>query len=405
MARTLHRRGMRAMLVLLPVCLLADGHQVSSSSHSVSLQKRRVKEAAAAGQTQGTRAVHKLAYFGRVAVGTPPQEFQVVFDTGSGNLIVPGVDCPSDACQKHKRLDFHQSQTSKAVNCDGSEVPSGAEADEITITFGTGSITGACMKDKICLGNVCTLGDLIVSTEESNQPFSSFKFDGVLGLALTAMAQGPSFSLMDRVNQASAIHHPLFSVFMSDSERETSEITFGAVKEEHMASELFWVNITGNTGYWQVQIDDIVFDGKPQELCQDCKVAVDTGTSQLAGPSHIVSELTKRLGVKDNCANFNALPKLGFIIGGRILELAPKDYIDKGSSCALSLMSLDVPPPNGPLFIFGIPFLQKYYTVYDHANSRVGFAVAKHEGEEPEALVMVGAHRSGKGSARSFLTR
>jgi len=48
-------------------------------------------------------------------------------------------------------------------------------------------------------------------------------------------------------------------------------------------------------------------------------------------------------------------------------------------------MDLDVPPPMGPLFIFGIPFLQKFFTVYDHSSKQVGFALAKHiKGEEDE---------------------
>merc|ERR1719171_3245149 len=72
------------------------------------------------------------------------------------------------------------------------------------------------------------------------------------------------------------------------------------------------------------------------------------------------------------------------------MNLEPKDYVDKdasGHSCDVSLMSLDVPPPKGPLFVFGIPFLQKYFTVYDEAAKKVGFAVARHSGRESAVLV------------------
>merc|ERR1719343_492358 len=205
--------------------------------------------------------------------------------------------------------------------------------------------------------------------------------------------------MMKRLTESDVLAKPLFSVFLSDSDEETSEITFGEVKQEHMASELFWVPVTGVAGYWEVSIDDITLDAKKQQLCQDCRVAVDTGTSQLAGPTELVNKLRRVLDVRSDCTNYHLLPKLGFIIGGRILTLSPNDYVDKENSyCSLSLMTIDVPPPKGPLFIFGIPFLQKYYSVYDHANGKVGFAVAKHAGEKPELLVEVDSQVSNHGS-------
>jgi len=160
---------------------------------------------------------------------------------------------------------------------------------------------------------------------------------------------------------------------------ESSEITFGNTKKEHMASEMFWQPVSKQTGYWQVQIQDITINNKAQQLCNDCQVAVDTGTSQLAGPTDVIEDLSKRLNVKSDCSTYKDLPDLGFIMGNNVLNLKPVDYVDKGpDGCEVSLMPLDVPPPNGPLFIFGDPFLRKYYTAYDRESNKVGFAAARH---------------------------
>jgi len=134
--------------------------------------------------------------------------------------------------------------------------------------------------------------------------------------------------------------------------------------------------------YWQIGIDDITFNNNPTGLCGEnggCQVAVDTGTSMLAGPTALVDSLSQQIDVKSDCSNYDTLPNLGFQIGDKILNLRPEEYIDKDGDhdCSFSLMALDVPPPKGPLFIFGDPFLRRFVTVFDRENQKVGFGVAK----------------------------
>jgi len=373
-----------------------DGAAGMRTSHSITLSRQMYRSTESSRQRLGTktaaRIVHKTAYYGKLEVGTPRQSFTVVFDTGSGNLMIPTNYCGSHACSMHSRFDRKASATAEDFEADGSPTRRGAARDQITVTFGTGEISGVFVQDDVCIGNLCTNMRFVGATDETDNPFSSFKFDGVLGLALPQMSQGPEFSLMDKLISNDALERSLFSVFLSDSDMESSEITFGQTKKDRMASEMFWQPVSKQTGYWQVQIEDITIDNKAQQLCNDCQVAVDTGTSQLAGPTHVINELSNRLNVKQDCSNYHALPNLGFVVGGNIMNLKPQDYVDKGSDgCEVSLMPLDVPPPNGPLFIFGDPFLRKYYTAYDRSENRIGFAVASHAGmgeEEASALLL-----------------
>jgi hypothetical protein len=328
-------------------------------------------------------------YYGQVIVGSPPQKFMVVFDTGSGNLLLPSTECVDEACTSHKRFDSGLSATAMQVAyADQPSTPVAADGsrDVVTITFGTGEMSGVYIRDNICLGtgDICSQANFVAATEESDEPFSLVPFDGILGLSLPQMAEGPSFSVLDRLVESGVLQESVFGVFFGN-DGEQSEITFGSYKKNQMDTELFWAPVT-IPGYWQVAMDDITLNNKNMGLCSGaqhkCQVAVDTGTSLLAGPSDVVSALVEKLQVADDCSNLQSLPDLGFIVGDHILNLKPEDYVAETSErCSVGLMSLDIPPPKGPLFIFGDPFLRKYYTVYDRKNMRVGFALAKHKAD------------------------
>lgn len=349
-------------------------------STSVSLQRRAVRLPLNSDSSTGTSLVHKTAFYGEVKVGSPGEHFSVVFDTGSGNLLIPGETCSSDACLVHRRFHPSKSNSQKRVACAADSELGEAEEDDISITFGTGEVWGACYEDSICLGVVCDRGSFIATTYESHDPFKFFSFDGVLGLGLETMSQGPAFNLMDRLRSHRALHDSLFTVFMSEDDDEVSEVTFGDIKTEHLDSELIWAPVERNYGFWEVRMGDITLNEEEMNLCTGCYVAVDTGTSELAGPADVIDRLMVELNVERDCSNFDSLPRLGFTVAGKVLNLEPKDYVemDRGE-CTVALMPVDVPPPKGPLFVFGVPFLQRFFTVYDVVNRRVGFGVAKHK--------------------------
>ncbi|XP_060259843.1 pepsin A-like [Ovis aries] len=76
-------------------------------------------------------------YIGTIAIGTPPQEFTVIFDTGSSDLWVPSIHCHSPSCYEHNLFNPHKSTTFKLLD------------NRIDLIYASGSIEGVLGQDVI----------------------------------------------------------------------------------------------------------------------------------------------------------------------------------------------------------------------------------------------------------------
>ncbi|RDY01535.1 Aspartic proteinase A1, partial [Mucuna pruriens] len=212
-------------------------------------------------------------YFGEIGIGTPPQKFTVIFDTGSSNLWVPSSKCYySVACYLHSRYKSSQSSTYNKI---------GSSAE---IHYGTGQISGFFSQDHVKVGDLIVYDqDFIEATREPSITFLAAKFDGILGYNM--------------FNQH-LLAQPVFSFWLNRNidEEHGGEIIFGGVDSDHYKGEHTYVPVTYK-GYWQIEIGDVLIDGKTTGFCaSNCSAIVDSGTSLLAGPTVVIAQINHAIG-------------------------------------------------------------------------------------------------------------
>ncbi|NXK96824.1 PEPC protein, partial [Formicarius rufipectus] len=144
------------------------------------------------------------SYFGEISIGTPPQNFLVLFDTGSSNLWVPSIDCNSPACFNHAKFKPSESETF---------IPNG---QSFNLSYGSGSVSVVLGYDTLKIQNITVINqEFGLSTEEPTQPFYFADFDGILGMAYPSLAVGGMPTALQGMLQQDQLAQPIFSFYFS----------------------------------------------------------------------------------------------------------------------------------------------------------------------------------------------
>mmetsp|Transcript_33110 Transcript_33110/g.47005 ORF Transcript_33110/g.47005 Transcript_33110/m.47005 type:complete len:376 (+) Transcript_33110:427-1554(+) len=345
----------------------------ASDAAAITLRRRKLQ----GGESEIIKDYSNAQYYGAITLGTPPQSFQVIFDTGSSNLWVPKVGCKHCGNPFFGRKHKYDHQTSTSYQQDGAD---------FAITYGSGSVSGYWSSDTVTLAD-----DLAITQQRFAEvadaaglglAYSIGKFDGILGLAFSSISIDNTPTVFENAIKQNIVQQPIFSFYLGDN--GPGELTFGGYDPSKFEGDLKFVKLDAAT-YWQITLDAVTAgDDYKAPTDKPITAIVDSGTSLMTGPRAQITKLAKAVGAKPNivgeytidCAMVDQLPDIVFTIDATDYTIPGKDaIIQSQNTCLFAFMGMDF-PAGGPQWILGDVFMRQYYTVFNYNDQTIGFAKA-----------------------------
>ncbi|KAI0781844.1 acid protease [Abortiporus biennis] len=362
----------RDSLLRLPITKRINGKNLTSilEHNQTRSQDFRRRSAAAnfkSGRLNARKDVrvmnHVVDYVVEVNIGSPPTPYQLLIDTGSSNTWVGAggqLYIP----------------TSSSVST----------GQQVSVAYGSDRFVGTEYIDTVSLGSGLTIVGQSIGVALIAEGFLGV--DGILGLGpvgLTAdTVTGPNAPrlfltpnryylflgfVMENLYSQHSIESNLISMSFSPPTAvnpSDGELTFGGIDASKYVGEIHYSNITLTSPaseYWGIDASDVF-----------------KTYQQVTGA--VLDESTRFLRLTQS--QYENLQSLFFNINGIDFELTPNAQIWPRSynsyiggdpdKVYLMIKDLGTNLGQGLDFILGTNFLERYYSVFDMENRRVGFA-------------------------------
>jgi len=320
-------------------------------------------------------------YTASIGVGSPPTTFNLIIDTGSSNTWVGA-------------------NTAYVVTSTSMKT-----SDGLNETYGSGFVMGTQYTDSVTIAT-----GLVISAQSIGVASNSsgiFPLDGILGVGPDDLTLGtliPNNSdviptVTDNLFSQGLIGQKLIAVSFeppTSASVTNGELTFGGTDSTKFTGDITYTPITTSfpsSTFWGVDASFQYGNSSATTILATTAGFVDTGTTLLGLTSDAYNlYLQATGGVSDSTtghvqitpAQYDSLESLFFEIGGTSFELTPNAQIFPRSLNSLiggtsdfvylNVFDMGAPAPETSDFVIGLQALERFYTVFDTTNQRVGFA-------------------------------
>lgn len=363
------------------------------------LHRRALEKRQQPGQLQLYDKDIDASYSGIVSIGTPPQDFNVIMDTGSADLWVMADQCQT--CDEQTKFNTASSSTLKLAD------------QTFQVSYGSGNVSGQEAADVVtCAGYTVTGQSFGLAEQTQSQRVGptdtqliETPLSGLMGLGFEAIANTkakPWWQVLAR----DVWQDKQFGVFLKryrgDPQAEVyeengGEMIFGGLNHSMYQGDINYISIPPqNEDYWRVPIDSLTIGGQNLGYrSATADAAIDTGTTLIGAPPQVTQAVYEAIPgslslESQGLPGYYAYPckthiVMGMGFGGKMYYINNADFNlgrysrDVPNMCIGAVFEINMSSKSPITWIVGATFLKNVYAAFRYSPPALGFAVLKPE--------------------------
>ena len=326
--------------------------------------------------------IDSIEFSFNMTIGTPPQHFSIVFDTGGvepSEFWVPSVACDPlyVQCKNHRQYDHRKSTT---YNTSGDSF----ETDVDT----TGLLTSDTMN----------FGPLQIKLQEFGEawnfpsPTANWHADGYYGFSPMKHLDTGLTPFYTMVKQG-VLPEPIIGMYIVSTNASLGgELLLGGRDSSRYQGQLTYMNITGELDGWKVKMDGVKVPSINESFCVGCQVVLNNQDAYSIGKYPEAEKLNTALGAiiyrvdlffdyfRFFCKEVSSLPQVVVAIAGKEFVIGPERYVLKITEASGKIVCISsfvgVRYDMGYDWSLGTAFFETAYVEFNLQNNQVGLALS-----------------------------
>ncbi|KDQ07158.1 hypothetical protein BOTBODRAFT_70522 [Botryobasidium botryosum FD-172 SS1] len=323
------------------------------------------------------------SYTGLLAIGTPPQQFSVVLDTGSSDLWVASTSCVQ--CTSIISNFFDPARSTSFADTRAN----------VSIKYGSGQVAGTIGVDTVSMAGYTVTNQSIGVMSQLAGNLVSSTVTGIIGLAFQSLSKIGTPPFWQALVASGKWQQPLMGFYLTrflnvtgaGTQEYGGEFTMGHLNSSLYTGDIDYVPLPAKAAsYWLIPLQQVIIQGTTLgNTGTPSYAAIDTGTTLVGGPANVIAQIYSHIPGAQPAAGklqgYYSYPcstniNIALNFGSKTWPISKDDFLlgqldsDNclGAFFALNVSGLSVD------WVIGDTFLKNVYSVYRYSPPAVGFA-------------------------------